>query len=158
MSLHFALREVRTLRLCRQRNLLCVLVQTIAGKVNSPSEVYCKECCAVWYSTLGWCGLLGPRPRGGMCPAPPTRSGHPYSTPQSGLLLACKYFFFTFFFTFFYFFRPRGGMCPTPPTLSGHPYSTPQSGLLLACKYFQITSGLRSGLRSGLPFSCLVWS
>ena len=36
-------------------------------KVKSPSEVYCKECCGG-----GWCGLLGPRPRGGMCPTPPT--------------------------------------------------------------------------------------
>ena len=75
---------LRTLRFCRQRNLLCVQVQlAIAGKVNLLQRMLC-----CMYSTLGWCGLLGPRPRGGMCRTPPTLSGRPYSTPQSGLLRA----------------------------------------------------------------------
>ena len=97
--------------LCGPSNELCTafyLVQwlAVAVKVKSrTSEVCCKACCAAQCSGW-WCGLLGP--------------------------------------------RPRGGMCRTPPTLL---YSTP-----LTCKYFQITSGLRSGLRSGLPFSSLVWS
>ena len=47
---------------------------------------YDKECGALqWW--WWWCGLLGPRPRGGMCRTPPTLAGQVYSTPVWSELL-----------------------------------------------------------------------